>query len=69
MADETQAIKKLISVKEAMDIMGIKRTSFYDEVKKGNITLKKFGSKSLCSLESVQDWIESLPTSGGENDQ
>lgn len=38
--------KKLISVAEAMEIMGIKRTAFYSEVKKGNITLKRFGAKS-----------------------
>lgn len=61
MTDKTQPIKKLISVKDAMDMMGIKRTAFYAEVKKGNITLRKFGSKSLCTLQSVQEWIDSLP--------
>jgi excisionase family DNA binding protein len=59
---------KLISVAEAMEIMGIKRTTFYSEVKKGKITLKRFGAKkSLVPLESVMQWIESLPTVGGGN--
>lgn len=62
-------IKKLISVREAMDMMGIKRTAFYAEVKKGNIVLKRFGArKSLVPIESVEQWIDSLPTVGGDNE-
>ena len=57
---------KLISVAEAMQTMGIKRTAFYSEVKKGRIVLKRFGSKkTLVPLESVTQWIESLPNAGG----
>jgi len=65
-----QTTKKLLSVAEAMDMMGVKRTSFYAEAKKGNITLKRFGAKkTLVPIESVTKWIESLPTVGGGNDQ
>lgn len=59
-------LSKLISVAEAMQMMGIRRTAFYAEAKKGNIALKRFGSKkTLVPLESVTQWIESLPTVGG----
>ncbi len=64
-----QNANKLISVAEAMQTMGIKRTTFYSEVKKGNIALKRFGAKkSLVPIESVTKWIESLPNVGGDHD-
>lgn len=60
--------KKLISIAEALEMMGIGRTTFYEEAKKGKITLKKFGKrKTLVLLASVEEWIESLPTVGGEH--
>ncbi len=63
---------KLISVAEAMQMMGIRRTTFYAEVKKGNIVLKHYGTrKSLVPLESVEHWIKSLPSTshmGGHNE-
>lgn len=60
---------RLVSVKEAIEIMGIKRTKFYEEVKAGNIVLKKLGTRSLCPIDSIHKWIDSLPTVGGGNDQ
>jgi|GEM_PF-4367589 len=47
-------------------ITPIRKTTFYAELKKGNITIKRFGAKkSLVPIESVNQWIESLPTVGG----
>ena len=47
------------------------KPTFYSEAKKGNIELKRFGSRNtLVPIESVQQWIDSLPTSndfGGED--
>ncbi len=64
MTDTTKT--KLISVAQAMEMMGIKRTTFYAELKKGNIVLKRLGKrKSLVPLEAVTQWIESLPNAGG----
>lgn len=57
MTDENQNIKTLIPIKNGWEMMGIKKTAFYNEVHKGNIVLKKYGRKSLCTLESVQQWI------------
>ena len=65
---EHNSTKKLISVDQAIEMMGVGRTTFYGEVNKGNINLKRFGAKkSLVPLESVLAWIDSLPTVGGEN--
>lgn len=60
---DNDTITKLISVREAMEMMGVKRTTFYNEVNKGNIVLKRLSErKSLVPLESVKQWIEGLPT-------
>jgi predicted DNA-binding transcriptional regulator AlpA len=68
MTNQSHIIPKLISVSEAMQMMGIRRTAFYAEAKKGNITLKRFGSKkTLVPIESVAHWIDSLPIVGGDN--
>ena len=60
--------KKLISVQQAMEMMGVGRTTFYEEVKRGKITLKRFGArKTLVPLEAVLDWIDALPVVGGDD--
>ncbi|MDG1287728.1 MAG: excisionase family DNA-binding protein [Rickettsiales bacterium] len=59
---------RLLPVSEALERMGIGRTSFYEEVKKGNIATKRFGSKTLVPLASVEQWIEALPTVGGQHE-
>ena len=67
MTDTTKT--KLISVAQAMEMMGIKRTAFYAELKKGNIVLKRFGKrKSLVPLEAVTQWIDSLPNAEVSHD-
>ncbi len=61
MIKEEGKIPKLVSVGIAIESMGIKRTSFYAEAKKGNIKIKKYGTRSLVSEADIQHWIDSLP--------
>ena len=47
---------------QAIEMMGIGKTAFYNEVNKGNIILKKYGRKSLVTSDQIENWIASLPT-------
>ena len=59
------SIKGVRSVLEVMDLLGIGKTSVYREIKKGNLVAKKYGSRTLITEESIESFINSLPS----NDQ
>ena len=55
-------MKKLFTINEAMEATTLGRTSIYSAVNTGELVLKKFGNKSLITAESLEQFIESLPT-------
>lgn len=52
--------KILITVKEFLRQYAISRTSFYDEVKKGNLRVLKRGRRTLISKADAAVWLEAL---------
>lgn len=50
----------LVSVPEAMRMLGIGRTKFYQLVSAGDIRLVKIGAKSLASVVSLERFTASL---------
>ncbi|MEQ8263329.1 helix-turn-helix domain-containing protein [Pseudohaliea sp.] len=41
---------------------GISHQTFYDEVKRGRLTIRKIGSRTIVTPEDEQAWLDSLPT-------
>ncbi|WP_288637875.1 helix-turn-helix domain-containing protein [uncultured Oxalobacter sp.] len=54
--------KLLFSVKEFCEIVGIGRTTFYQEVKAGRIKAKKMGRSTLITKSELERFIEELPS-------
>lgn len=54
--------KLLFSVKEFCEIVGIGRTTFYQEVKAGRIKAKKMGRSTLIPKSELERFIEELPS-------
>lgn len=50
-----------VRVNEALAVMRIGRTKFYDEVGCGRIHLKHCGRRALVSWRTIVDWANSLP--------
>lgn len=51
---------------EFMRCFAIPRSSFYRQVKLGNIRITKIGRASRIAKAEAKAWAESLPTFGGE---
>ena len=54
--------KLLFSVKEFCEMVGIGRTTFYQEVKAGRIKAKKMGRSTLIPKSELERFIEELPS-------
>ena len=54
--------KLLFSVKEFCEMVGIGRTTFYQEVKAGRIKAKKVGRSTLIPKSELERFIEELPS-------
>jgi excisionase family DNA binding protein len=59
------SITRLYSVQETIELLGIKRTSLYVEIKCGRIRVKKFGNRTLIPAPEIEKWIANLPQSNG----
>jgi len=44
---------------------GISHQTFYDEVKRGRLRIRKIGTKTIVTPEDEQAWLDSLPTGVG----
>jgi excisionase family DNA binding protein len=56
--------KMAISIAEAANLSGVGRTTIYQAIGRGDISVKKAGRRSLILLTDLQRWLEGLPTSG-----
>ena len=53
--------KKLYTIHGVVETTSISKTSIYAAIKNGDLVVKKFGSKSLVTAESLESFIASLP--------
>lgn len=51
----------LVRIPEAIRMMGISRSSFYNEVNSGTIKVRKAGRKTLVAVADIQAWYVNLP--------
>ena len=58
----------LLSVADACRALGIGKSSFYEAVSRGEITLKKLGKKSLVAHADLVAWANRLPNSGRKSE-
>ena len=49
-----------MTVKDFLSWASISRTTFYKEVNKGRIPLKKVGKRSLVRREDAENWLNDL---------
>lgn len=57
--------KPLYTVDEAIGLMRVGRTKFYQELAAGRIFLRKSGQRSLVPAEAIKKWIAALPVVSG----
>jgi excisionase family DNA binding protein len=54
--------KVAYTVNEALHVINIGRTKFYDEVKAGRIITVKCGTKTLVPAAEPEEWLKRLAT-------
>jgi excisionase family DNA binding protein len=58
-------IKRALSVEQAAKAAGIGRTLLFEEIRKGRITARKVGRRTIITTESLDAWLKSLPVKAG----
>jgi len=59
MGNETRAL----SVEDAAKAAGVGRTLLFEEIRKGRLTARKAGRRTIITLDALDAWLQSLPTS------
>jgi excisionase family DNA binding protein len=54
----------LYSVAEAEALLGVSHSTLYRLARSGRLQIKKIGSKSVISAESIEQLIAGLPSAG-----
>lgn len=49
------------SVAEALEVTGLGRNAFYDEIRSGHLVAKKVGRRTIVTARSIEQWLESMP--------
>jgi excisionase family DNA binding protein len=60
-----EEIKRALSVEEAAKAAGVGRTLLFEEIRKGNITARKVGRRTIITIDDLDAWLKSLPKSTG----
>jgi excisionase family DNA binding protein len=55
--------KRAMSVEEAAKAAGVGRTLLFEEIRKGRITARKVGRRTIITTEELDAWLRSLPKS------
>jgi excisionase family DNA binding protein len=58
-------IKRAMSVEEAAKAAGVGRTLLFEEIRKGHITARKVGRRTIITTEDLDAWLNSLPVKAG----
>jgi excisionase family DNA binding protein len=54
-------VKRAMSVEEAAKAAGIGRTLLFGEIRKGHITARKVGRRTIITTDELNLWLKSLP--------
>jgi excisionase family DNA binding protein len=56
--------KRAMSIDEAAKAAGIGRTMLFEEIRKGRITARKVGRRTIITVDDLDAWLKALPTAG-----
>jgi excisionase family DNA binding protein len=59
-----EEVKRAMSVEEAAKAAGVGRTILFEEIRKGRITARKVGRRTIITIDDLDAWLNSLPTKG-----
>jgi excisionase family DNA binding protein len=51
-----------VTIPDAVKMSGLSRTSIYEALKRGDITARKAGRRTLISFADLEAYLASLPT-------
>ena len=57
-------MKRAMSVDEAAKAAGIGRTMLFEEIRKGRITARKVGRRTIITIHEFDAWLKALPAAG-----
>lgn len=60
-ADKDEEEKLFVRISEAAQIMGVSRTSLYNEISASRIKVRKAGRTTLIAISDIHAWFENLP--------
>jgi excisionase family DNA binding protein len=58
-----------ISILEAVRLSGIGRSSIYEAIRRGELSIRKSGRRSLILTADLQRWLSELPSSEAYHDR
>jgi excisionase family DNA binding protein len=58
-------IRRALSVEEAAKAAGVGRTLLFEEIRKGHITARKVGRRTIITTDALDAWLNSLPVKTG----
>jgi excisionase family DNA binding protein len=56
-----EEVKRALSVEEAAKAAGVGRTLLFEEIRKGHITARKVGRRTIITTDDLDAWLKSLP--------
>jgi excisionase family DNA binding protein len=59
-------LKRALSVEQAAKAAGVGRTLLFEEIRKGHITARKVGRRTIITTEALDAWLKSLPVKAGK---
>jgi excisionase family DNA binding protein len=62
-----EEVKRALSVEEAAKAAGVGRTLLFEEIRKGHITARKVGRRTIIMTDDLDAWLKALPTKGGRH--
>jgi excisionase family DNA binding protein len=57
--------KRALSVDEAAKAAGVGRTTLFEEIRRGRITARKVGRRTIITTDDLDAWLKSLPVKVG----
>lgn len=50
------------TIREAVAVSGVSRTSIYRAIQDGDVVARKHGRRTLILVDDLRNWLEKLPT-------
>jgi excisionase family DNA binding protein len=54
-------IKRALGVAEAAKAAGVGRTTLFEAIRKGEVTARKVGRRTIITVDDLDAWLNSLP--------